>query len=138
MNDETRAKLSKMVETGLITQENFLSFFRKRNASLKELLKTQYEFSEEKLIKFKCAMFDTWKTYNSIFQNDEIVILVQLMNNCGVMTRKELIKNTQLERRRVTDAIQGLKEENLVDDIVQQQNEIVVFLNVKRFNEVVC
>lgn len=137
MNDETREKLSKMVEDGLITQDSFLSFFRKKNGSIKQLLLTQYSFTQEQLMLFKSKMFDVWKNNDSIFQNNEIVLLVQIIHSGGVATRQELIHKTKLESRKLSDAIQGLKEEDLVDDITQYHNQIVVFLNLNKFREVI-
>jgi len=136
MNEDTREKLSEMVSSGLINNESFLSFFRRpSNSSLKDLMKSQYNFTDEKLINFKLRLFDSWKTGNSVFNSDEIVVLVQIIQNSGVLTRKELIQKTRLAPYRVTNAIEGLIEEKLVEVITQHQNEKLVFLSVNKFEE---
>lgn len=136
MNEDTRSKLSEMVTSGLINNESFLSFFRRpSNFSLKELMKSQYEFTHEKITKFKLNLFDSWKTDNTVWSSDEICVLVQLIQNSGVLTRKELIQKTRLAPYRITRAIDGLEEEKYIDRIVQHQNEQLIFLSATKFED---
>lgn len=138
MNEETRSKLSEMVQNGLINNESFLCFFRRpSNSSLKDLMKSQYSFTPDKITNFKVALFDTWRTCETVFNSDEIIVLVQLVHNSGVLTRKELLRNTRLTQNRLSNAIEGLLEEKLIEVLTQQQNEKLVYLSVKKFKELI-
>lgn len=127
-----------MVENGIISHDSFLCFFRKQNKnSLKDLMKTQYSFNLDKINKLKISLFDSWKTSNTVFNSDEIVVLVQLVHNSGVLARKELLKKTKLSQNRLSNAIEGLLEEGIIQILIQHQNEKLIFLSLKKIKELI-
>jgi len=148
MNSYTRLKLCSMVENGVINQNSLTKFLISKptsNIQVKNFIKECNDFSIDDINQFKIKLFDSWSNVDKTFKSNEIPVLTNLLNNGSVMTRKELITKTRLAPDRITkaistligtpydNAVSGLIEEGIVDTIPIFRNEILVFINKKKF-----
>ncbi len=132
-----RDKLSELVSNGYLSQDSFWNYYKRPNVSkLKALIKSQYKFSLQDAMKLKSGLFDSFNNTNTIWDETEIVFFSNILNNGGIITRKELL--SKMNNREIDSAIYGLSEEGLIDSIILEQNEKLYFLNKVVFEELIA
>ncbi len=148
MNTNTRVMISKMAKCGLIDNSSLIEFTMKRNinnSDIEKFVKQECDFDYQQIQEFKIKIFDSWNHIQKVFKPNEIAILSTLLNNSGVMTRKQLVRKTGISSSRIgvsidnlvgtpfDNAIDGLIEEGLIDTMQINNNEILVFINKFKF-----
>lgn len=136
INKETRQKLSILVLYGLIKTDLLLDYYTRPNKKkLKKIVCSQFNLNKEVLINFKSKVFDSFTSLETIYDDDEIIILNHLINNNFCLTRKELLIKTKLSQSKLSQGIEGLIEEKMIDVILFNNNEKLIFIDVKKYKE---
>jgi hypothetical protein len=137
MKFETRNKLFELYEKKLILLEDYKLFtINPNDKNLKKAVKSQFTYSINDLDIIILTLFRSWKTFNTIFESNEILIINQLLNHCGLLSRKELMCKTNIERRKLSMAIEGLLNENAIKTISLSQNNTLVYINKIYFDKI--
>jgi hypothetical protein len=140
MNKNMRVTLCELNRKGIIDKDDLLKFLSikvPKEKDVKDLIMKSIDYSYEEKKVFIVNVFERWKDVDKVWHSEEILVLNRILNNFGVMTRQEIIDQTELKPKKASESIDGLVEEGIVRCIPIFNNEKLVFLNKKAFSKVV-
>ena len=130
-------RLIELVEADDIDTSKFFGWLKKKNKSmLIKLLKSKFDFSMKELDLFLAKIFRSWTNIDTIFKEEESLMIQYLINNCGVISLTNFICKSKLTRHRTDIAIKGLIEIEYIE-ILRFENENIIYLNKEEVRKVI-